>query len=103
MELKPEDYEVLEKNFVSERDPDRVDYVKFAAEVNKIFTSKELEYDPTTKPMVYDVRTVLDPEDVLNPDEEVKVDACLKRIGEIVRKRKLHVKPMFQAKVRSTI
>ncbi len=98
MDLKAEDFEALEAGFPAERDPSRVDYMKFAYEVNKIFTVKELEKDPTMKVPEYTVNPVLDPEDVLTPEEEVKVDACLKRLGDIVRKRKLHVKPMFQAK-----
>jgi len=99
MDLKAEDFVVLKEGFKSERDPNRVDYVKFAYEVNKIFTVKELEKDPTAKVENFAVTSVLDPDDVLNPEEEKKVDSCLKRLGEIVKKRKLHVKPMFQAKV----
>lgn len=99
MDLNESDFKVLINNFKSERDPERVDYVSFAKEVNKIFTVKDLEQDPTKKVEAYGITAVLDPEDVLTPEEEVKVDSCLKRLGEIVRKRKLHVKPMFQAKV----
>jgi len=99
MDLKAEDFIALENGFKSERDLERIDYVKFAAEVNRIFTVPELEKDPTKRPVEYDIASVLDPEDVLTPDEEKKVDECLKRLGDIVKKRKLHVKPMFQAKV----
>lgn len=100
MDLTPGDYEVLEQGFRSERDPERVNYVSFVDEVNRIFTLKELEKQPEAKVANFTVTSLLDPDDVLTPDEEAKVDACLRRIGEIVRIRKLHVKPMFQAKVR---
>jgi hypothetical protein len=99
MDLNENDLNAIVNNYKSGRDPERVDYVAFAKEVNKIFTLKDLEYDPTKKIEAYGITQVLDPEDVLNPEEEVKVDACLKRLGDIVKKRKLHVKPMFQAKV----
>ena len=99
MDLSSEDYIVLERGFPSERDPERVNYVFFADEVGRIFTLKELEKEPETKVETYVVSSVLDPDDVLTPEEEVKVDACLRRLGSIVRIRKLHVKPMFQAKV----
>jgi hypothetical protein len=99
MDLKEPDYAVLVAGFPSERDPSRVDYVKFANQVNLIFTDKNLEKDPVKHVLPYEVVKLLDPDDVLNSDEEVKLDACLKRLGDIVYKRKLHVKPMFQAKV----
>lgn len=100
VELNPEDYDALAEHFRSERDPGRVNYMQFAAEVNRIFTLTDLEKDPTKRVETYNVTSVLDPEDVLNPEEEKKVDTCLKRLGDIVLKRKLHIKPMFQAKVR---
>jgi hypothetical protein len=99
MGLTESDMIAIVNGFKSERDPDRVNYVNFAKEVNNIFTVRELEYDPTKKVEAYQVCPVLDPEDVLTPEEEVKVDTCLKRIGDIVKKKKLHIKPMFQAKV----
>lgn len=100
MDLTPGDYEVLEQGFPSTRDPERIDYVTFIDEVNRIFTLKELEKQPETKVMNFTVTSLLDPDDVLTPIEEQKVDTCLKRLGEIVKIRKLHVKPMFQAKVK---
>lgn len=99
MDLNENDFNTLVNGYKSERDPERVDYVAFAKEVNKIFTLKDLEYDPTKKVESYGITQVLDPEDMLTPEEEVKVDVCLKRLGDIVKKRKLHIKPMFQAKV----
>lgn len=99
MDLKAEDYELLVKAFKSERDPEKVDHARFVDQVNRIFTEPELPKDPLRRIPQFTVTAVLDPDDVLNPEEETKVDACLKRLGEIVRKRKLHVKPMFQAKV----
>jgi hypothetical protein len=101
--LEPGDYEILEQGFPAERDPNRVDYVAFTEEVNRIFTLKELEKEPETKVPKFTVTSLLDPEDVLTPEEEQKVDACLRRLGEIVKIRKLHVKPMFQAKVRKDV
>lgn len=100
MDLTPGDYEILEQGFPSSRDPERIDYVSFVDEVNRIFTLKELEKEPEAKVMNFTVTALLDPDDVLTPAEEQKVDACLRRLGEIVRIRKLHVKPMFQAKVK---
>ncbi len=100
MDLKAEDYETLIKAFKSQHDPAMVNYAKFIDEINRIFTLPELEKDPVLKIPKFSVTAVLDPEDVLSGEEEKLVDGCMKRLGEIVRKRKLHVKPMFQAKVR---
>ena len=103
MDLKEEDFAALEAGFPSARDNIHIDYVKFSQEVNGIFTLAGLEKDPTQQPKAFSVASVLDPEDVLTPEEEKKVDACLKRLGDIVQKRKLHVKPMFQAKVQLSL
>jgi hypothetical protein len=103
MNLTEEEYEVLIKGFMSERDSNRVDYAAFAREVNKIFTLKELTSEPTMKIPSYGVTSVLAQEDVLTPEEEVKVDTCLKRLGDIKKKKKLHFKPMFQAKVKTIL
>lgn len=99
MDLTEEELEAVAKGFQSERDPERTDYVSFCNEIDKIFTEKDLEKDPLKKPITFLPVSILDPEDLLSPEEEVKVDNYLKRLGAIVRKRRLHVKPMFQAKV----
>ena len=49
MDLNENDFNTLVNGYKSERDPERVDYVAFAKEVNKIFTLKDLEYDPTKR------------------------------------------------------
>ena len=75
--------------------------MKFVDEIHKIWTEKDLEKDPLKKVQNYGITSVLDPDDVLNTAEEGELEKCLQRLGELVKKRKLHIKPMFQAKVRS--
>jgi len=61
---------LLENYFILPSDPLKVDYVTFNEELDKIFTEKDLEKDPTKKLEEFKAPSILDPKNVLNNDEE---------------------------------
>jgi hypothetical protein len=79
--LTNEEYELLEKHFALSSDPTKVNYVQFNEDIEKIFTEKGLEKDPLKKVEEFKAPSILDPKDVLNQEEEIQLDACLKRLG----------------------
>ena len=82
-------------------DPTKVNYILFNEEIEKMFTEKDLEKDPLKKVSEFKAPSILDPKDVLNTEEEKILDACLQRIGEEVRLKRLLIKPFFQDKDKS--
>jgi hypothetical protein len=78
-----------------------VDYVRFNLEIENIFTDKLLEKDPLRTINEFKASSILDPKDVLNPQEEQELDAALMRIGTEVRHKRLLIKPFFQDKDKS--
>ncbi len=81
IQLTNEEYELLEKHFAVPSDPTKVNYVQFNEDIERIFTLKGLEKDPLQKVEEFKAPSILDPKDVLNEQEEIKLDACLKRLG----------------------
>lgn len=69
--------------------------------MDRIFTEKGLEKDPTKKLEEFKAPSILDPKNVLANDEEQLLDACLQRVGTDVRYRRLLIKPFFQDKDKS--
>lgn len=51
--------------------------MQFNEDIEKIFTEKDLEKDPVKKIQEFKAPSILDPKDVLNNDEEQRLDACL--------------------------
>jgi len=45
-------------------------YKQFCEDCDKIFTSKDLEKEPTKRPDAFQAPSILDPKDVLNSAEE---------------------------------
>lgn len=72
-----------------------VDYISFNNEIEDIFTEKDLEKNPTKSLTAFNAPSCLDPKNVLNDAEEEKLNACLTRIAEAVRLRRLLIKPFF--------
>lgn len=60
-----------------------------------------MEKDPIKRLEEFKAPSILDPKDVLNNEEEQRLDACLQRIGMEVKLRRLLIKPFFQDKDRS--
>ena len=99
--LTNEEYDILERVFAVQGDATKVNYILFNEEIEKIFTEKDLEKDPLKKITEFKAPSILDPKDVLNTDEERILDACLQRIGQEVRLKRLLIKPFFQDKDKS--
>lgn len=78
-----------------------VNYIDFNNEIEDIFTEKDLEKNPTKKLKPFNAPSCLDPKDVLSSEEEAALDACMRRLAENVRLRRLLIKPFFQDKDKS--
>ena len=72
-----EEYDLLERYFAVPSDSTKVNYVQFNEDIERIFTEKLLEKDPLKEVMEFKAPSILDPKDVLNPQEEQVLDACL--------------------------
>jgi len=72
-----------------------VNYVVFCEKLDRIFTDKTLEKNPTSLPKTFKAPSILDPKDVLNDQEEQVLNACLERLGTDVKHRRLLIKPYF--------
>ena len=98
IELTEKEYEILINKFSVTEDKKLINYVFFEEEIDRIFTKKGLEKEPTTKLEVFEPVNLIDPEDVLTDSEEVILENCLIRLGTETRNRRLLLKPFFQDK-----
>lgn len=85
IQLTTEEYTRLEDLFRDKADSRLIRYAEFNKLIEDIFTDKTLEKNPLATLSSYNAPSVLDPKDVLNPEEEKEVHDCLTRIGTIVR------------------
>ena len=92
---------MLESYFQLPSDNLKVNYVQFNEDVEKIFTEKDLEKDPTKRLTEFKAPSILDPKDVLNNEEEQVLHEALTRIGTEVKHKRLLLKPFFQDKDKS--
>lgn len=90
-----EEYARLEAYYALPNDKTLINYVDFCEETAYIFTDKTLEKDPTKKLTAFNAPSILDPKDVLNPQEEQVLVGCLERLGTDVKHRRLLIKPHF--------
>lgn len=95
IDLDQESLDLLESMYVLSDDPTRVNYAKFIEDVEIVFTKSGLDKDPLLKPPVHVIPTFLDPRDALTPDEEQALHAIMVRLGEVVRKHRILLKPHF--------
>jgi hypothetical protein len=79
-------------------DANLVNYVNFNNEVEDIFTEKDLEKNPTKTLKSFNAPSILDPQDVLNSEEEAILHETMIRLAKEVRLRRLLIKPFFQDK-----
>jgi hypothetical protein len=70
--------------------------------ISSIFTSKDLEKNPTKVLDSFNAPSILDPKNVLSNEEDHQLDACLRRLGTHVRNHRLLLKPFFQDKDKSS-
>ena len=78
-----------------------MNYVDFNESMEEIFTVKNLEKDPLKKTIEFNAPSILDPKNLLTPEEEQVLDACLSRLGWFVCHKRLLIKPFFQDKDKS--
>ena len=82
----------------SQTDSTKIDYFKFKNDIDIVFTKPGLDKDPLAKPEVYIPPFFLDPKDELTPEEEDNLHKFMIRLGEVVRKHRILLKPHFQDK-----
>jgi len=88
----------LENHYVSTVDPSKIDYKNFLADIEVVFTLPNLDKDPLTKPVEWTSKTYIDPNNILNPEEEQRLDALLNKMAFAVITHRLLLKPFFQDK-----
>ncbi|CAD8108204.1 unnamed protein product [Paramecium sonneborni] len=98
IDLDQESLDLLETMYVVPEDPIRVNYAKFIEDVEIVFTKSGLDKDPLMKPPVHVIPTFLDPRDALTTEEEEALHAIMLRLGEVVKKHRILLKPHFQDK-----
>lgn len=98
IELTEEEYQILVDTFKLPSDSNLINYVDFVEEIDRIFTKKGLEKEPTTVLEEYNPINLIDPLDVLTTAEEQVLEKCLRRLGRETRNRRLLLKPFFQDK-----
>uniref|UniRef100_A0A7S3IED6 EF-hand domain-containing protein n=1 Tax=Strombidium inclinatum TaxID=197538 RepID=A0A7S3IED6_9SPIT len=101
IQLTTEEYQKLEDYFRCPVDPIRIRYFDFNEEVEKIFTVKNLEKDPTQTLSNYAAPSILDAKNKMVGTEEEELEKCMKRIGVDIKHRRLLIKPFFQDKDKS--
>jgi len=99
LNLTKREIELLEDRFRSKEDKDKIDITAFANTIDVIFTEKELEKSPLKRPMDFSVSKIPIPESEMTEEEKTNVQKCILRLADIVRKRRLLLKPLFQDKV----
>ena len=67
----------------------------FCAEIEAIFTEKDLEKNPTKRLTGWKAPSILDPKDLINDEEEKVLHECLLRLGTDVKHRRVLIKPYF--------
>lgn len=93
--MTTQEYQLLEDFFRCSQDPNKIRYFDFNEEIERIFTNKSLEKDPTATLSAYSAPSILDPKSVLNASEEEELKALMVRIGTDVKHRRLLIKPFF--------
>ena len=101
IQLTTEEYQKLEDRYRFDKDPTKIRYFDFNEEVERIFTQKDLEKNPTKTLSEYRAPSILDPKVTLSATEQSELDVCLGRLAMDIRNRRLLIKPFFQDKDKS--
>ncbi|GFR65921.1 hypothetical protein ElyMa_001958300 [Elysia marginata] len=95
LDLLESEVAMLEDKYQSGCDPDFVEYLRFCQEIESIFTKDHLEKSPLEEVEQFkpdEEWTVTE----LSADEEEKLNCCLLRIAEKVRKHQMQLFPLFE-------
>lgn len=79
VQLTSHEYDILESTFAAPNSSNAplVNYITFCDQIASIFTSKDLEKNPTKVVDTFKAPSILDPKNQLNDDENIELDACL--------------------------
>lgn len=81
--------------------PTKIRYFEFNEEIERIFTEKDLEKNPTKTIPSFTAQPSLNSESALTAQEEGELRDFMVRLGTDVKHRRLLIKPFFQDKDRS--
>lgn len=96
MQLRSEEYDVLEKHFQVENDPLRVNYKMLVNDVDTVFTLKGLEKDPNIKPEEFKIPDFLDPEKRLSNEDNKFLHEVMIKLALLMRKYRVMPKVYFK-------
>jgi len=71
--LTEAEYELLQREYVHEIDPLKVDYIRFNLEIENIFTDSQLEKNPIKQVTQFQALSILDNKSILNAYEETEL------------------------------
>jgi hypothetical protein len=89
------EYEKLENFYRDPENNQKVRWFDFNEEVEKIFTEKDLEKNPTKTLSDFKVPSILDPRNLLQPQEAIELHELMDKLGTDVKYRRLLIKPFF--------
>jgi Ca2+-binding EF-hand superfamily protein len=96
LNLRAEEFDVLEKYFNVPEEEDKVFYKDLIEEVETVFTVKGLEKDPLLRPTEFKTPDFLNPEMRLNKEEEIFLDQTMRKLANLVRKYRVNPKTFFR-------
>lgn len=103
LNLRPEEYDVLENYYGVPDQNDKVYYKNLVEEVETVFTLKGLEKDPLKRPVEFKVPDFLNPEKRLNQAENEFLDQTMRKLALLVRKYRVMPKSFFKDADRANI
>jgi len=77
LQLTTEEYEKLENHFRDPTNPLKIRYFDFNEEIERIFTDKDLEKNPTRSLSAFKAPSILDPKSQLSATEEDELNVCM--------------------------
>ena len=96
LNLRAEEYLVLEDYYSVPGENDKVFYKNLVEEVETVFTLKGLEKDPLLRPQEFKTPEFLDPEKRLNAEENDFLNQTMRKLALLVRKYRVMPKDFFK-------
>lgn len=96
LNLRPEEYDVLEAYYGVPDQLDKVYYKNLVEEVETVFTLKGLEKDPLLRPSEFKLPDFLNPEKRLNNEENLFLHQTMRKLALLVRKYRVMPKSFFK-------
>jgi len=96
LNLRSEEYDVLEQVYELSDDNTRVNYLSLVEEVNTVFTIKGLEKDPLLRTKEFVMPDYLDPEKRLSEAEGEFLDQVMSKLAVYLKKYRVLTKAYFK-------